>query len=124
MMPKQVLDVGNCGPDHAAISATLMRHFAVDVFQADEASSALAILRREKIDLVLVNRKLDVDYSDGTEVIKQIKADPDFARIPIMLVTNHDEYQQAAVALGASFGFGKLALNDPSTHARLAKFLT
>lgn len=123
-MPKQVLDVGNCGPDHAAISASLMKHYAVEVFQADEAASALAVLRREKIDLVLVNRKLDVDYSDGTEVIKQIKAIPELAKIPIMLVTNHDEYQQAAVALGASYGFGKLALNDPNTHERLAKFLS
>jgi len=123
-MPKQVLDVGNCGPDHKAISAALMKHFAVDVYQADEASGALAVLRREKIDLVLVNRKLDVDYSDGTEVIKQIKAEPEFAKIPVMLITNHDEYQQSALSLGADYGFGKLALNDPSTLQRLAKFLS
>ena len=30
----------------------------------------------EPFDLVLVNRKLDSDYSDGLEIIKQIKADP------------------------------------------------
>ena len=123
-MPKQVLDVGNCGPDHKAISAALMKHFAVDVYQADDASSALAVLHREKIDLVLVNRKLDIDYSDGIEVIKQIKGDPDFANIPVMLITNHDEYQHSAVSLGADHGFGKLALNDQSTLDRLAKFLS
>lgn len=123
-MPKQVLDVGNCGPDHATISAALMKHFAVEVFQADEASSALAILRREKIDLVLVNRKLDVDYSDGLDVIKQIKADKDFANIPVMLITNHDEYQKSATSIGAVPGFGKLSLNDSKTHERLAQFLS
>lgn len=123
-MPKQVLDVGNCGPDHATISAALMKHFAVEVFQADEASDALAILGREKIDLVLVNRKLDIDYSDGIDVIKQIKAEPEFEKIPIMLITNHDEYQQSAVSAGAVYGFGKLSLNETKTYQRLAPFLS
>jgi CheY-like chemotaxis protein len=123
-MTKQVLDVGNCGPDHATLSAALMKHFAVEVFQADQALDALEILRRETIDLVLVNRKLDIDYSDGIEVIKQIKAEPDLAKIPVMLITNHDEYQQAALAAGADYGFGKLALHDAKTLERLSKFLS
>lgn len=123
-MPKQVLDVGNCGPDHATVSAALMKHFAVEVYQADQTTGALAILRREKIDLVLVNRKLDIDYSDGIDVIKQIKAEPEFAKVPVMLITNHDEYQQTAIASGAVYGFGKLSLNDPKTHQRLAQFLS
>ena len=123
-MPKQVLDVGNCGPDHATISAALMKLFAVEVFQADQAADALAILRREKIDLVLVNRKLDIDYSDGLDIVKKIKAEPDLAKIPVMLVTNHDEYQESAMAAGAEQGFGKLSLNESQTHDRLAKFLS
>lgn len=123
-MPKQVLDVGNCGPDHATVSAALMKHFAVEVYQADQTSGALAILRRERIDLVLVNRKLDIDYSDGIDVIKQIKAEPEFAKVPVMLITNHDEHQQIAMASGAEYGFGKLSLNDPKTYQRLAQFLS
>ena len=123
-MPKQVLDVGNCAPDHTTISATLMKHFAVEVFRADQASDALDILKREKMDLILVNRKLDIDYSDGLEVIKKIKSESDLTKIPIMLVTNHDEYQQAAIAEGAVFGFGKLSLNEQTTLDRLAKFLS
>lgn len=101
-----------------------MKHFAVEVFQADQASDALGILQREKIDLILVNRKLDIDYSDGMDVVRQIKAHPEFASIPVMLVTNHDAYQEAAVSEGAEYGFGKLALNDPSTRDRLALFLS
>ena len=122
-MTKQVLDIGNCVPDHTAISAALKKHFAVKIFSADQASDALEILRREKIDLVLVNRKLDIDYSDGVEVIRVIKSEPEWVSIPTMLVTNHDEYQQAAVAIGAEYGFGKLSLHEPATQKRLAKFL-
>ena len=122
-MAKQVLDVGNCGPDHATISQLLEKQFAVKTHQADQASDALSLLRREKIDLVLVNRKLDIDYSDGIAVIEQIKAEPEFAGVPVMLVTNHDQYQQEAVAAGAEYGFGKLQLNDATTQERLARFL-
>ncbi len=81
-----------------------MRQFAVEVFQAHAADDALEILRREKIDLVLVNRKLDMDYSDGVEIIRQIKNDPALSSTPVMLVSNHDEYQQEALAAGPSTG--------------------
>ncbi len=123
-MAKQVLDVGNCGPDHASLSRMLLKRYGVKILQADQASDALSILRREKIDLVLVNRKLDIDYSDGISVIEQIKSDPELAATPVMLITNHDEYQESAVAAGAEYGFGKLQLDEASTHSRLAKFLS
>jgi len=123
-MPKYVLDVGNCGPDHASISRMLKQRFSVEVLQADQASDAIEKLREQKYDLILVNRKLDCDYSDGLDVIKEVKAEPDFAEIPTMLITNHDNYQQEALAIGAEYGFGKLELKSPETHEKLAKFLT
>jgi two-component system chemotaxis response regulator CheY len=122
-MTKCVLDVGNCGPDHASISKMLKRSFAVDIIQADQTVDALERLQQIKCDLILVNRKLDCDYSDGLEVIKAIKATPEFASIPIMLVTNHDNYQQEAVAIGAEYGFGKLQLSETATHEKLARIL-
>ena len=50
---------------------------------ADTADDALAALGREKFDLVMVNRKLDADYSDGLEIIRRIKADPQVGRHPL-----------------------------------------
>lgn len=122
-MTKSVLDIGNCGPDHASISRMLKKHFSVDITQADQTTDAFERLRQKKFDLILVNRKLDCDYSDGLEVIKAIKAAPEFATIPVMLVTNHDNYQQEAIAVGAEYGFGKLQLSDIGTHEKLKKFL-
>jgi DNA-binding response OmpR family regulator len=123
-MTKTVLDVGNCGPDHHAITRFLTNQFdAVKVLQADDAKAALDYLRTEKIDLVLVNRKLDVDYSDGVDVIRSIRSDSSFASIPIMLITNYDNYQEEAIAAGAIRGFGKLQFSEPSTIERLRSIL-
>jgi CheY-like chemotaxis protein len=121
-MKKRVLDVGNCGPDHAAI-VRLMGRFDADVVQADGAVDAIAALRAGGIDLVMVNRKLDMDYSDGIEVIRQIKADAKLATTPVMLITNYPEHQDAAEALGAIRGFGKLEYDKPETHERITTVL-
>ena len=123
MPKKRVIDCGNCGPDHASISRLLKQLFDVEIIQTDAARDTLEELRRQKADLVLVNRKLDIDYSDGLEVIKQIKAEDDLQEVPVMLVTNYEEYQQQAQALGALPGFGKLQLNDPQTRQRLTAIL-
>lgn len=123
-MTKRVLDVGNCGVDHSAIRAMLEKTFRVQVEQADGASDALATLRNEPFDLVLVNRKLDQDYSDGLDVIKQIKADPKLAVVPCMLITNYPDQQDFAVFAGAHRGFGKKELYTDETRDRLARFLS
>src|SRR5260221_10716061 len=105
---KRVLDVGQCPPDHGSIRRLIEDRFAAEVVQAHDARETLAQLRAGKFDLVLINRKLDADYSDGLEIIQQIKADPQLADTPVMLVTNYPEHQQLAVAAGAELGFGKL----------------
>jgi CheY-like chemotaxis protein len=120
---KKVLDVGQCDPDHASIRRFLEGRFEVEVVRAHGPDDALAALRSEPYDLVLVNRKLDRDYTDGIEILKQIKADRELAKIPVMLVTNYPEHQNLAVAAGGERGFGKLEYEKPETAERLAKFL-
>jgi CheY-like chemotaxis protein len=118
-MAKRILDVGQCGPDHHAIRRLLEPRFGAEVVQAHGPSDALAHLRREKFDLVLVNRKLDADYSDGLPIIQAIKADPAIASVPVMLVSNYEDAQQAAVAAGAVEGFGKAQLGHAETLEKL-----
>jgi two-component system chemotaxis response regulator CheY len=123
-MTKRVLDVGNCTPDHAAIRRLLEETFRVSVIQAHGADDALAQLQAGQVDLVLVNRKLDQDYSDGLDIIRAIKTDPKLAAIPCMLITNYPEHQDEAVAAGALRGFGKKELRSPATIERLAAVLS
>ncbi|MEQ8785157.1 MAG: response regulator [Pirellulaceae bacterium] len=120
---KRVLDVGNCGLDHGNISSLIGRHFTADIFSADSADQALALLRKQAFDLVLVNRKLDRDYSDGLDIIRQIKADEALAATPVMLLSNYAQYQDEAIEAGAEPGFGKSQLHQPETVETLRRFL-
>lgn len=122
-MPKRVVDVGNCVPDHQAIRSFVTRNFDAIVEAVDDAAGALAALRSGPADLVLVNRKLDIDSSDGLEVIRALRADPVASQVPVMLVTNYPEYQDEALALGAQRGFGKRDLKRAETAEMLRPWL-
>lgn len=122
-MTKRVLDVGQCDPDHGQIVRYLSQHFTVEIDRAKLADEALARLRNQPYDLVLVNRLFDEDGYEGSAFIQRLKADPQLASLPVMLVTNYADHQQAAVALGAAPGFGKSQYDDPQTREKLARFL-
>jgi CheY-like chemotaxis protein len=115
--------VGQCGPDHATIRRYLTSHFDVEIVQTHGLADTLTELRAGHFDLVLINRKLDADYSDGIEILREIKAAAEIAHVPVMLVTNYPEHQEAAVAAGAHRGFGKLEFDDPATKEKLAAVL-
>lgn len=97
--------------------------FGASVLQSHGIEDTLEILRARQVDLVTVNRKLDRDYSDGLEVVKAIKADTKIGSVPVMLVTNYEEHQQAAMKAGCVRGFGKLAINEPATHSAIQPYL-
>jgi CheY-like chemotaxis protein len=92
--------------------------------QAHNAQDTIELLAAESFDLVLVNRHLDEDGSEGLDIIRAIKADPQTAAIPCMLITNYAEHQELAVAAGAEQGFGKKSLQTPATHELLRKHLS
>ena len=95
-MTKTVLDVGNCNPDHSALKDMLMRCYDVSVLRAHELKDALQVLNQQTVDLILINRKLDIDYTDGVEILKHLKRSDAFKQIPVMIITNYPEQQQAA----------------------------
>ena len=122
-MPKVLVDCGNCGPDFNAIRQMASSQFNATVLRTHGVGDTLKVLKERNVDLVMVNRKLDRDYSDGLEVVKQIKADPDVGSVPVMLVTNYEEHQLAAIDSGCERGFGKLAIGDAGTKELLEPFL-
>jgi CheY-like chemotaxis protein len=123
MTSRRVLQVGNCSFDGAAIAALIGKKFGAQVVAADRQEGALEMLRGEAFDLVLVNRKLEVDRSEGLDLVKRIKADTQLASTPVMLLSNYAEAQRAAVAGGAEPGFGKAELAADETVEKLARFL-
>ena len=122
-MPR-ILDVGQCGMDHGSITRHLTRTYAAEVASASSATEALKVLRAGKFDLVLVNRVFDRDGSPGLDLIRALKADPDLADLPVMMVSNYPEAQRDAQGLGALPGFGKADLRSaaiPALQAALAQ---
>ncbi len=119
MTIKTVLNVGQCRPDTAAITHFLTSNFGATVINADLPADSMTALQQHQVDLVLINRKLDADYSDGMEILSAIKADSSLADIPVMLVSNFAEWQEKAVAAGATYGFGKAELSSAETIARV-----
>lgn len=122
-MTKTVLDIGNCDPDHSAIQRMITSNYDVNVLRAHQLSDALQLLSQRKVDLIFINRKLDIDYSEGIEILRQLKKEPAYQAIPTMIITNFAEHQLAAVADGAEYGFGKTQYSEPATHDRLSRFL-
>lgn len=122
-MAKTLVDCGNCGPDFNAIRQMVTSHFDASVLQTHGAEDTIELLKKREVDLVTVNRKLDRDYTDGLDVIKQIKSDPALAKVPVMLVTNYDEHQEAAMKEGAERGFGKLEIGSDNTIEQLKPYL-
>ena len=122
-MTKTVLDIGNCDPDHNSIQRMLTSNYDVIVLRAHQLSDALQLLSSQKVDLIVINRKLDIDYSEGIEILRHLKQDSAYKGIPAMIITNYAEQQVAAVADGAEYGFGKTQYSEPATHDRLSRFL-
>jgi CheY-like chemotaxis protein len=91
----------------------MRKAFGAEVVAVDTPEDALEELRREPFALVLVNRVFDAGGSSGLDLIRQIKADEELRRVPVMLVSNHDDAQAEAVEAGAAPGFGKAQLGQP-----------
>lgn len=120
---KMVLGVGNCSFDQGAIEELISAHFDAKLAAASLPDEALEMLRRERFDLVLINRKLLADSSQGVKLIERIKSDPELAETRVMLLSNYSWAQRAAAAAGAEPGFGKAQLDRPDTLDKLARLL-
>ena len=106
-----VVDLGQCDPDHASIKR-VVEPLGVTVVRAHSGADVKRLLAEGGVVLVLVSRILDADGSDGMAIVKEVVDD---MAVPVMLVSNHAEYQKKAVDIGAVPGFGKAALRDPAT---------
>lgn len=118
-----VLNVGQCGFDHGNLSRILSEDFSADVKQAATSEEAFRAIRAGHFNLVLVNRIFDADGASGLDFIQRLQSHEETRAIPVVLVSNYSEAQDAAVAAGAKRGFGKDALTSAETHDVLASLL-
>jgi CheY-like chemotaxis protein len=112
-MAIKILDVGQCGFDGPRMASLWQEQLGATVERVDSGDEAAEQLGKGKFDLVLVNRLLARDSTSGLDVIKELLARD--ASVPVMLVSDKPDAQEAAVALGAVRGFGKADLGEPAT---------
>lgn len=112
-MAIRILDVGQCGVDGPAISRLLHEQLGAKVDSAPTADEARQKLADGHYHLVLVNRVFAADGSSGVDLIREFVDEAAPGRV--MLVSDHTDAQEQAVAQGAIPGFGKSQLDNPQT---------
>ena len=122
-LTKKLLDVGQCDADHSRISALLDNHFEVEVHRVHSHDEAVKLAKDTTFQLIMINRLLDADGSPGMDVLNSLQGNPATESVPVMIVSNYQEAQDAAMKVGAVQGFGKDALGSPETVELLRKFV-
>jgi two-component system cell cycle response regulator DivK len=69
------------------IFAGILQHYGYQVQEAVNGAEAVALARSAAPDIILMDLSLPV--LDGWEATRQIKADPELRRIPIIALTAH-----------------------------------
>ena len=85
---------------------------------AGDGKSGLAMIEKNQPDLVLLD--IMMPYMDGDEVLRKLRADPRFAQLPVMILTNigSEELQQKIEKYGVS---GYIQKSDFTPKEVLAK---
>ncbi len=72
-----------------------------DLIVAPTGEEALAVIREQYETLSIVLLDLNLPGIKGIEVLKQIKSDPAFARLPVIVMTSDSEAEVECLTLGA-----------------------
>lgn len=77
------------------------------VFSAGDALQALDVLEREQIEMVITD--LQMPYMDGIGLTEQLKADPRYKDLPVILITAHvtDEVTDRGMRKGVAMTLSK-----------------
>lgn len=119
---KEVLIVGHCDLDNPQITALIENNFSARVTRAKLLKDAKEFLKKQKYDLVIINRIGAFDGHSGLELIKEIKKEGNDTT-PLMMITNYKEQMDLAIENGAVLGYGKDKLHDNGTITLLGKYL-
>ncbi len=105
------------------ISRMLNQHFECQILEAQNIQEIQDHCSDSAVSLILVNRIFEFSGQQGLELIAQLKSSDTTKSVPIMLVSNFKDAQQAAVAAGALDGFGKSSIGAPDTINKIQSVL-
>ena len=120
---RKLLIVGQCDFDYQRISFVLSKIYDIEFHRADSFDDAIQKSLDQQFDLIMINRLMDLDRSEGMAILHELKSNPQTENTPAMIISDFQDAQEAAVAAGASPGFGKARLDTPQTFELLSNFL-
>ncbi|AFC72093.1 response regulator PleD [Rickettsia rhipicephali str. 3-7-female6-CWPP] len=112
-----ILVVDDIEPNIKLLTAKLLQEYYT-VLTANSGKEALAILKKEKIDIILLD--VMMPEIDGFEVCKTIKTDPTTTHIPVVMVTALSDIDDRVKGLEAGADeFLTKPINDTALFVRL-----
>ncbi len=92
--------------DDCKVTRKLLGHYLIsrgyEVVFAENGLDAIEKLGTDSVTLILTD--LNMPYMDGMELIKTLRSDPNWADIPILMVTTEEdnEEKEKAIKIGAT----------------------
>jgi two-component system chemotaxis response regulator CheY len=83
------------------ILSKILVRIGFDVVQAGDGREGLEVMGRERADIKLILADWNMPVMNGLDFVKALRADPEFASIPIVMVTTETQVEQMMAALTA-----------------------
>jgi|SRR3990170_9120548 len=101
-MTTRVLVVEDSSAMRSLIATTVEEIRGVEVVEAGNGFDALRVLPQQRIDLIITD--INMPDINGLEIVHFVKNNPNYHRIPIIIVTTErgEEDRKKGLALGAS----------------------
>lgn len=116
-MSANILIVDDIETNIKLLEAKLLNEYYT-VFKASSGKEALNILKKEKVDIVLLD--VMMPEMDGFEVCKKIKSDPETTHIPVVMVTALSDVDDRVKGLEAGADeFLTKPINDNALFIRI-----
>ncbi|MEM9011536.1 MAG: PleD family two-component system response regulator [Pseudomonadota bacterium] len=120
-MSGRILVVDDIATNRELLKAKLATSY-YDVILAEDGEAALEIAAREQPDIVLLD--VQMPGLDGHEVCQRLKAAPDTAHIPVVMVTAHESPEERLRGLEAGADdFLAKPINDMALFARMRSLM-
>jgi CheY-like chemotaxis protein len=82
-------------PDFVKVSRTILETAGYQVLAAANGDQALEMMRQEKPDLMLLDVMMSTTL-EGVNVCREVRADPDLADVPIVMISSIATSEYAA----------------------------
>jgi putative two-component system response regulator len=95
-----ILSVDDDAFNQAMAAAIFDDYKQINMLEASQGKEALTVLEKEPIDLILLD--LMMPEMDGIETLKELKSNPEYRDIPVIVVTSKEEEKRKTYELGAN----------------------